>query len=411
MNWYRHQQELIDMAPSRRLVAFGCGAGKTRMVLRLAGDQGGTVLVVAPKTVVLDRTWEREMLATGIEVPLTVVSKERFKKGVPAADVLVLDEGHFALGVSPMTRYRNKVEVPKASQIFEEILKWIAVNRPKAVYICSATPFPQPMALWACAELLGGQFDIDYFAFRRKFYFYVPSIGRGVWLPRRDGQSVQLLLALARKFGSFGRLEDFFDVPEQTFKDVEVGLTPAQARAIKGLPLLYPEPVVLVGKRHQAEQGLSDDGPLDENKASEILELAREFPKLLVFARFTRQIDDISSKLAQKLKKRRILVLDGRTKDRRVLLRMAEDPDEETVVVAQSQVSAGYELPSYRCTVFASVSYSFVDYQQALGRTQRANNISKNVYVHLLAGPIDRAVLACVRGKQEFNEALFAQGI
>ena len=395
------------MNPDKRGVGFGCGTGKTRTVLELARRKGGKVLVVAPKTQVLDRTWEREMEKTGIEVPLTVISKERFKKEKPGADILVLDEAHHFLGVTSATRFRKKVEVPRASQLFEETLAYVREAKPRCLYLASATPFPQPMALWAAGQLFGE--DWDYFAFRRKFYAYVPTIGRGVWLPRRDDQHEALLTALAQKWFSFGRLEDFFDVPDQVHKDVHCGMTPAQNKAWKEVPLYHPEKLVAVGKRHQVEQGLREGVLLDENKTSEVVELAKEFKKLLVFVRYTAQIDALAAALRAKFKKRDVLVLDGRTVDRRGLMELAEDKDRQTVVVAQSQVSTGYELPSFRCTVFASQSYSFVDYEQALGRTQRANNISKNVYVHLLAGPVDDAVLKCVRAKQDFNEGLFAK--
>ena len=408
MELYQHQKKLIDENPSMRLVAFGCGAGKTRAVLGLADKRPGSIVVVAPKTQVLDRTWEREKAKMGLLRPLTVLSKEQFKKSKPkACDILVLDESHVFCGVLPATRYRKKVEIPRASQIFEEVLVYVKEVKPKAIYLCSATPFPQPMSLWAAATLLGA--DWDYFAFRRKFYAYIPVIGRGVWVPNRSKANETELKRLAHAFGSFGRLEDLFDVPDQVHKDVQVGMTGPQRTSLKELPFMYPDPLALIGKRHQVEQGVFEGGTIAENKTAEICELVREFPKLLVFCRYTHQIDALAAVLKKRFRSRDVLVLDGRTKERRELLALAEDGNRETVVVAQSQVSTGYELPSFRATVFASLSYSFVDYEQALGRTQRANRISKNVYVHLLAGPVDEAVLECVRGKRDFNEELFAQ--
>lgn len=403
---YKHQKDLIDQNPKKRGVGFGCGAGKTRTTLHLTKGKG-TVLVAAPKTQVLDQTWEREKASTGLDVPLMVTSKERFKKGAPKANVLVLDEAHCFLGVTPATRYKNKIEIPRTSQLFEETLKWIQVNKPEYIYLCSATPIPAPLAVWAVAKLFGE--DWDYFAFRRKFYTYVPNIGRGVWIPKKDRQTEEELKNLAKRFWTFGRLEDFFDVPDQVHKPVTVGLSVAQTKTMREVPLLYPEPLVRVGKRHQIEQGVFEGTVLDEYKTQEIEELADEFPKLLVFARYTSQIDQMAEKLKKAFKNKDILVLDGRTADRRALMVKAEDPKRETIVIAQSQVSTGYELPSFRCTVFASMSYSFVDYEQALGRTQRANNISKNVYVYLLASEVDKAVFKCVQGKKDFNELLFAK--
>lgn len=406
MNWYKHQLDLINANPHNRLVAFGCGAGKTRTTLQLCKNKGGTVLVVAPKTQILDRTWEREMEATDIRVPLTTISKERFKKGAPKAEILVLDEGHVFLGVTAATRYRNKVEIPRASQLFEEVLKWIEINKPKAIYICSATPFPQPMALWAVARIFGLN-EWDYFAFRRKFYSYVPNIGRGVWLPKKDDESQELLRVLALKVGTFGKLQDFFDVPDQVHKEITVGLSTEQTKAIRSLALTYPEPIVRIGKRHQVEQGVLDGVSLIEYKTEEIMPLVQEFDKVLVFARYTKQIEHLEAVLQKKFKGHTVLTLTGATEDRRELLQMAEKA-KKCIVIAQSQISTGYELPSFRCTVFASMSYSFVDFEQALGRTLRANALAKNLYVYLLSDEVDRAVLKAVREKRDFNESLFA---
>lgn len=338
---------------------------------------------------------------------MSVLSKERFKKGAPPAKVLVLDEAHCFLGVLPSTRYRNKIEIPRTSQLFEETLKWIETYKPEAIYLCSATPVPTPLAVWAVAKLFGEEWD--YFAFRRRFYTFVPNIGRGVWVPKKDKTTETELRALATKFWTFGRLEDFFDVPDQVHKPTVVGLSVAQTKAMREVPLLYPDPLVRVGKRHQIEQGLFEESWVEEYKTREVIELAEEFPKLLVFAKYTAQIDMMAGKLKKEYPKRDILILDGRTKDREVLLKKAEEKGRETIVIAQSQVSSSYELPSFRCTVFASMSYSFVDYEQALGRTQRANNISKNVYVYLLGGDVDKAVLNCVQHKKDFNELLFTE--
>lgn len=406
MELYRHQQDMIERNPAKMGLAFGCGMGKTRTALHLAGGKG-RVLVAAPKTTVLSRTWERELEATGLEVPLMVTSKERFKKGAPPADVLVLDEAHCFLGVTAATRYRNKVEVPRTSQLFEETLRWVQQHRPKAIYLCSATPIPQPMAVWAAARLFGH--DWDYFAFRRRFYAFVPNIGRGVWLPKKDRQAEAELRALASKFWTFCRMEDAFDVPDQLNKEVGTGMSVAQVKTLREVPLLFPDPLVRVGKRHQVEQGMFEGDAFEEYKTAEVAELAEEFPKVLVFAKYTQQIDRMAEKLKKAFKNKDILVLDGRTKDRQQLLVQAEKQERETIVIAQSQVSSSYELPSFRCTVFASMSYSFVDYEQALGRTQRANRISKNAYVYLLAGDVDRAVYECVKHKKDFSELLYSQ--
>lgn len=79
------------------------------------------------------------------------------------------------------------------------------------------------------------------------------------------------------------------------------------------------------------------------------------------------------------------------------------------MVIAQSGISAGYELPSFRCTIFASMDYSIVNYTQALGRTLRINNLQKNLYVYLLAGEIDKAIYKAIENKEDFNEAIYSK--
>lgn len=408
MTWYAHQQKLLDENPTQKLVAFGCGGGKTRTILQLCKNQNAQkVLVIAPKTQVLDQTWERELKKIGLKLNLEVISKEQFKKRQPICDVLVIDESHFAVGVQATTHWSQKIEVPKVSQIYEAVTMYIETVKPRCVYLASATPFPQPMALYAVARMFGKKWD--YFKFRKAFYFNVPTIGRGVWMPKKDEATKQLLADYAKPFGVFGRLQDFFDVPEQTHKEVFVGVTGIQIAELRALPLLYPEPLALISKRHQLEQGIFEDEMVEENKTGEIIELAREFDKILVFARYTKQIEHLERELKMKCKDHIILTLTGATVDRRALIERAERSNEKTIVIAQSQISTGYELPSFRCTVFASLSYSFVDYEQSLGRTLRANHLAKNVYVSLIAGEIDAAVLECVKDKRDFNELLFIE--
>lgn len=403
---YQHQKGLIAENPLKQGIAFGCGMGKTRTAIFLAENKG-TVLIVAPKTTIETKTWENEISEIGSPLKPTIMSKERFKKGAPGSDVLVLDEAHCFLGVRPETRYRNKVEIPKASQLFEDVMQWIETYKPKAIYLCSATPIPGPMAVWAAMAFMG--INPDYFAFRRRFFTFLPHIRRGVWIPKTDATSESALMNLAAIVWKFKKREDAKDMPALVFKTIDTGISSTQNKALRDIKISYPDPITRIGKMHQIEQGGVDGEAFDEYKTSEVEELAKEFPKVLVFAKYTAQIDDMASKLKGRFPKRDILILDGRTKDRKSLLEKAEDQKRQTIVIAQSQVSSSYNLPSFRCMVFASMSYSLVDYEQALGRNQRGEHLVPSVYVHLIAGDIDKAVHKCLLHKRDFNELLFLQ--
>jgi predicted helicase len=74
----------------------------------------------------------------------------------------------------------------------------------------------------------------------------------------------------------------------------------------------------------------------------------------------------------------------------------------------QAQISAGWELPECPVMVFASRTYSWVDYEQAIGRIQRVNNIKKNLYINLVVkGGVDEAIDKSLLNKKDFSERVY----
>lgn len=415
---YKHQQDIIAEDKKRIGLFLGTGSGKTRTALLLAR---GHVLVICPKTQKEDQNWERELRSILPDddeeekwESLMVISKETFRRDwetLPHHDTVIVDEAHTCLGVTPNTRQRKKVIIPKASQLFEALQDYLNKHRPERLYLCTATIIRSPMTVWGASKLLGA--DWDFYKFRHTFYTRLPMPGREVWTPKNDQESKDHLASLVKRLGYIGRLEDFFDVPEQTFKTDYIELTAKQKTRIKSIALEYPEPIVKVGKIHQIENGvLSGDefnAPeyFENNKINKILDYAYEFPKIVVFAKYTAQIEAIAT--ACSAEGYNVITLTGSTKDRGEVIAEANRMD-HNIFVVQAQISAGWELPTYPVMIFASRTYSFVDYDQALGRIQRANNIKKNLYINLVVkGGTDEAVDKCLKNKQDFNEAIYAE--
>ena len=405
---YKHQQEILIADPQKCGIFHGTGSGKTRTALLLAS---GKILIIAPKMQKIDRNWEREAKALGFSSILKVISKEEFRRDfrkIPAFDTVIVDEAHTMAGVLPSMRYRNKKPIPKASQLFEALQHYLSDNAPKRLYLLTATPARSPMAVWAFAQLLGQLWD--FYEFRNAFYVRLPWPGREIWTPRKDAESKKRLGKAIRLLGYTGKLSDWFDVPEQTHRTVSCELTKEQERYLENTPLLYPDPLVRLGKEHQIENGVfkrddfSEVVVLKNNKIQKILSLLDEFPKVLIFAKYTAQI----ASLKRELEAEGIItyVMTGETKDRDRVLRNAEG-SERCAFIAQAQLSSGWEVPSFRCTIFASASWSFVDLEQGRGRTLRANNLQKNLYVYLSAGKVDKAVWDALQHKQDFNEAMY----
>ena len=372
--------------------------------------------MIAPKTQIEDCNWNRETAAlyghTEHFAQFRTISKETFRRDhatLPHFDTVIVDEAHTCLGMSPSTSWKNKQPKPKTSKLYDALETFLAAIEPERLYLCTATPIRSPMTVFAAARLLGCRLDFN--KFRREYYFQLPMPGRDVYSPKNTPEAKDKLAILVRSLGYTGRLEDFFDVPEQTFITKHIELTAEQKKWIKELPLEYPDPIVLLGKKHQVENGvlLGDEyTPLNvckNGKIEKILELASEFPKMVIFAKYRAQIDQIQIALTEE--GYATWTLTGDTKDRGGVIKQANDAI-DGVFIAQAQVSVGWELPTYPVMVFASRTYSYVDYAQGIGRIHRANALKKNLYINLVVqGGVDEAVDKCLLNKQDFDERVY----
>lgn len=415
---FKHQQQIVDMDPKKTGLFLGTGSGKTRTALCLAKKK---TLVICPKTQKEDRNWEREAQEAKISVDLTVVSKETFRKianTLHKFDTIIVDEAHTCLGATPNVRWRNRQPIPKTSQLFEALCEYIERHSPERVYLVTATIVKSPMTVWAAAKVLGQ--EMNFYQFRDQFYTKLPTQGREIFVPKMSKQHKELLAKFVQGLGYVGRLQDYVDVPEQSYKTIYVGLSDKQKRRIKELETEFPDPIVKVGKQHQVENGVlssdefNDPEEFDTEKVEKLLELAVEFPRLVVFARYTAQIAQIRKILTAEGYK--VLVLDGSTKDREKLFQEA-NLTEECIVLVQCQISAGWQLGKtkehpeyfdYDVMVFMSMDFSVVNRIQAEGRILRGDNIKKNLYIDIVTrGGVDQAVHRSIRQKKDFDEKLY----
>jgi hypothetical protein len=428
MKLYQHQQQVVDENKPIFGNFRGTGSGKTRTTVAIAE---GTTLVICPKTQMIDRTWDKEWIFQNKPGALFVISKEQFKKkfkenplsvcGGIYPDTIIMDEVHTMCGVQPYTRQKNYVKYPKTSQIYDAIIKYIEIAKPKRVHPLTATPIPQPMAVYALSSMLGKNWD--FFKFRDIFYIEKTVRGRQLYLPNRSKANKELMNKTVNSLGYTGTLEDFVDVPDQFEKVHKVEMTDVQKSKIFDLAMMFPDPLVLAGKLHQLEQGIFEDEFLAENKTAVIDEYMQQFGRVVLFVKYTNQINYYKKYFESKYP---VKILNGKTKDKERKI-MAEEAEqmEECLFIAQSSISAGWELPTFPCMIFASHSYSLVDFDQAPGRIQRIHNIKKNVYIHLvnnhqyktnnptrkLLPSFDSLCLATLRDKKEFSTDLYRDDI
>jgi len=333
--------------------------------------------------------------------------------------VFVTGNCHNNLGVSATCIQRKGIEIPKTSQIFEATKNFLEKHPPKRFYLLSATPVPKPLSMWAIGVLFGQKWD--FFQFRRVYYTEIRIGGtRRIWVPKKDEATKQRLAELIQRFGYTGGLSDFFDVPEQTHKTVEIELSGEQKKAVKEMMFSEPDPLIRRARLRTIENGVlygkkieELDGKIDQMsnfttiyksyKIDYILERAQEFPKLLIFANYKAQI----AQIAKELRKEgyNVSTLTGETKDR-TFIKKVDDSPAPHIIIAQSSISSGYELPSFPCVIYASKSWRYVDYEQSLGRVLRSNKLKKNLYIHLVVKGCDKDCHDTIMSGSDFQEKL-----
>lgn len=377
-------------------IFLGTGVGKTLPTLVLGK---GRILVICPKQQMLDHTWEDNDAKFALGKDIMTINYDMFWRKweeMPRYDTVILDEGHRAAGVLPMTRQRNRVQIPKASKTHEAILLYLKKHQPDRFYVCTATPMGKPMNVWALARLFGKNWN--FFKFRDAFYFKTMMGRREVWLPRQDEKTHQRLALAVQKLGYTGGLQDFVDVPEQTHVTVKIPLSDEQKKALKALDEDEADPLVRRSRMRTIENGILYSKKIEEvndkedrlvkdtkyfknGKVDYLLERAEEFPKLFVFAAYTAQVHAIADAL--RAAGYDAWTVTGQTKDRGTVFKEMEAMEKGIVVVA-SQICEGYRVPSAPCMVFASKSNRFVHYDQGKGRILDGQHLKKNLYIHLV---------------------------
>jgi len=398
----------------------GTGTGKTRTALYSVRRYSGSILIVAPKTTVQKKQWEYESQVLGLKPP-TVISYETFRRDytkLPKFKAVIADEAHRLFGVMPTMCRRNKEWVPKASQIFEAMQWYLAERQPVRFIPATATPNKTPMSIWAAAKLLGH--DWSYRDFRDSFYHRLP-MDRIVYAPHRDQASMDALAEKTREIGQVLRLADIKDVPVQTYKTEYLPINARQSALLKTLPAKFPDPSALRTKKHQIENGILYEDIFDEKtkkvsrkvlsfpneKVDYIVERSIEFPKMIVFANYTEQVDIIAAALEKEGKL--VFKMTGKTKDRKAVETAAEAA-ESAYIIAQSSVSSEWEFKTCPVVIFASLSNKSIDYIQGQGRPQRYDAIKHNLYIHLIADhkeSVDRRWFETIMSGRDFNEALY----
>lgn len=378
MNLLPHQIKFASGYPDKAFLAHEGGTGKTVCAcVWLHDGRDDDALIVCPKRVV--KKWQKALSDWGTKG--TVLSKEQFKK-TPARkwSAIVLDEAdEFA---SPLfTKDRSKLS--------EQMYALIRAHD-VPVMLLSATPIRSTS--WNLHTLLTfyGKY-IDWKKWRE--YFFVlesrPYVKWKAWFPIPEWRTE------ARKM-----LEKYADIV--LLKDCVGFLPPAQDEVIA----LPPRPFAGSDELHPTGRFVEEHKWEQQAKPAEIIEIAKEFKKVLVVAYYVEQVESLAKELS---KDRKTYMVHGGTKGQEEILLEANALDDDCFLIVQASLGAGFDADTFSAVIFASMSYSVRDFAQMKFRVRRIHNLHPVMYYYLLAGRCDRQVYETILLGHEFVPALWKE--
>jgi len=195
------------------------------------------------------------------------------------------------------------------------------------------------------------------------------------------------------------RVEDGFDIPPQIDETIHTGETKEQLQAHKNNQEILP--IVRFTQDHKIESGIGlDNKPINDTKLELIRQYAIDEPKIAVVCRYRAQLEFYAKVLTDA--GHTVYQIHGDVKDRSGVLDQVATHD-KCVLLIQSATCEGYEAPSIPLMIFASLDFSYRNYCQVKGRIHRMNNLKKNVYIHLIAGASDKAIMQAMSQKRDFD--------
>lgn len=125
--------------------------------------------------------------------------------------------------------------------------------------------------------------------------------------------------------------------------------------------------------------------------------------KVVVFARFLPEVEEISRRLIEKGIKHCRLTGKASNRQREKMIQEFQHNKEVKIFVAQIATGGlGITLTAADTAIFYSVDFSLANYEQARARIHRIGQTRKVTYIHIVAqGTLDEEVLARLQSKQD----------
>lgn len=371
MKLYAHQESFKARLSDKMLVCWEGGSGKTIAgSLWLVDGRDKDALVICPKRVC--KKWDDTLVEFGTKA--TVMSKEAFKKTpVRQYSAVIVDEAD---------EFASPLFTKARSQLSTSLYNLVKAYPDMPIFLATATPVRSNT--WNLHSLLCfmGVY-IEWKRWRETFFSLErrPFLKWAAWFPKKDWR--KQMRPILEKYADIVLLKDCVeDLPPVAEHVIEVASEPFIAP-------LETQPTAMFVAEHKHEQ---------ENKIKTMLEIGKEYRKVLVVAHYVEQCETLAKELS---KDRETFMVHGSVKEQEQVLNEANETD-ECFLIVQASLGAGFDADSFSCVVFASMSYRARDFVQMKYRVRRIHNLHPVEYNYLIGGRCDRGVYKTIMLGRDF---------
>lgn len=379
----KHQKEFIKRNPKQSIMAWGTRVGKSYAIAFWLKNYPDTdFILICPKRI--KKQWQ-EILKECEVVNTEVATKEEAKKiDLNKYGGLVCDEAH----------HISKGLYEKPSQITRTVYEWKRTHTDSPILLATATPIRSSPANLHTLATFAGIFW-EWKTYRAKYYHLArrPYVPRPFWDPVKDWRI--LIQQAVRNVCDIIALSDITEVPEQRHHIVKVKLFEQTEKAIKNFS--DESAVKEWYGRHKLAQR--------EEKLEKIKELSENEAKVIVACKYREQIDFYEKELK---KEREVIILTGGVKDQMAAIQRAME-SLECYFIIQTDCGEGFRGDSFSLLIFASMSWSFVAYEQMLGRMLHLEKKHSNDFYYLLADEKDKIIYKRIMLGKDFSIAEIAK--
>lgn len=398
---YDYQKKLLNNIDKDYLIAADTGTGKTIMAIYhyLRHMKGEPLLIVAPPQKIKEGGWDRDIEFVSKQHGISI-DYESLSYGVLAKKwneykgyFVVFDECH---AIKNPTSQRGKagINLTKVSTHF---------------LLLSATPSSNGWGDTIAYMIMFGYFKNKTQFLKQHAIYEDKYFGPRPTKVVSDYKGQDELKKIYQSFSVKLSKDEALDLPPLVYEDVSFKASKEYKTIEKDRVLTIGDEEVLYDTISKLQHGLRFyANQTDKLKYTEMLAEGTN-ENIIIFYYYQEEKNELK-KIMKKLKKKVYEVSGQHTE---LPNKKGWDNLNNSVTLVQYMAgSAGIELQYANLVVFYTPTYSFQDYEQALGRAYRNGQTKKvTVYRYMTDKTIETAIYAALKDKKDFTEDLFRKEI